>query len=134
VSILDDGLNKIPIDRYASRWNRKDRHHVFPRKLLADLAVPPNLYNSICNMCLLTAEENQSIGARRPSLYVGHVRDTGKYFKPKMQRHVLPFHEDAGLWAQDVRQGFMRFLKQRTELICRALEEEAGMRLFRRDL
>jgi hypothetical protein len=134
VSILDDGLNKIPIDRYASRSNRKDRHHVFPRKVLADLGVPANLYNSICNICLLTAEENQSIGARRPRLYLGNVRDNGKFFKPKMHKHLLPLQEDAGLWAQDVRQGFRRFLRERTELICRALEEEAGIRLFRRDM
>jgi hypothetical protein len=31
VSILDDGLNEFPIERYATRANRKDRHHVFPR-------------------------------------------------------------------------------------------------------
>ncbi len=134
VSILDDGLNKIPIDRYASGANRKDRHHVFPRKLLADLGIPANLYNSICNICLLTAEENQSIGARRPRLYLGDIRDNGRYFRPKMHRHLLPLQEGAGLWVRDVGQGFRRFLKERNELICRALEEEAGIRLFRREL
>ncbi len=46
VSILDDGLNEIPIDRYSTRANRKDRHHIFPRGLLAALGIPAKLYNS----------------------------------------------------------------------------------------
>jgi hypothetical protein len=134
VSILDDGLNEIPIDRYSSSANRKDRHHVFPQAVLAGVGTPANLYNSICNICLLTAEENQSIGSRRPRLYLGAVRDSGTYFKRKMERHLLPVRPESGVWTRNVRRGFNRFLRERTAMICKALEEEAGMRLFRRDL
>src|SRR5262249_43455704 len=134
MSILDDGLNEFPIERYATRANRKDRHHVFPRAVLAPLAIPSNLYNSICNICLLTAEENQSIGSRRPRSYLGDVRDERTYFKRKMARHLLPVNPDgSGVWAREVRRGFKQFLRERTDLICRALEDEAGIRLFRRD-
>jgi hypothetical protein len=134
VSILDDGLNEFPIARYATRANRKDRHHVFPRAVLAPLEIPAQLYNSVSNICLLTAEENQSIGSRRPRIYLGEVRDEGTYFKRKMAKHLLPVNPDrSGVWARNVKRGFKQFLKERTELICRALEEEAGIRLFRRD-
>src|SRR5262249_17910536 len=87
----------------------------------------------ICNICLLTAEENQTIGSQRPRSYLGDVRDNGQYFRRKMARHLLPIQEDSGLWVRNVSQGFSRFLKERTDLICRALEDEAGVRLFRRD-
>lgn len=134
VSILDDGLNEIPLDRYSTTANRKDRHHIFPRAMLAFLGIPARLYNSICNICLLTAEENQSIGMRRPRSYLGEVRRTGTYFKRKITRHLIPVQDDSGIWLRDTKKGFTRFAKQRTDLICRALEEEAGIRLFRRDL
>ncbi|MCI0639799.1 MAG: DUF262 domain-containing protein [Verrucomicrobia subdivision 3 bacterium] len=134
VSILDNGLNEIPLDHYATSANRKDRHHVFPRAVLIGVGIPANLYNSICNICLLTADENQMIGARRPRSYLGEVRESGTYFKRKMARHLLAIQEDSGMWVRNVRRGFNRFLKQRTRDICRALEDEAGIRLFRRDL
>jgi hypothetical protein len=134
VSILDDGLNEIPLERYATRANRKDRHHVFPRAVLAPKRIPANLYNSVSNICLLTADENQSIGSRRPRVYLGDVRDEGTYFNRKMARHLLPVNPDSsGIWARNIRRGFTQFLRERTDLICRALEEEAGIRLFRRD-
>jgi hypothetical protein len=134
VSILDDGLNEISLDRYSSSAYRNNRHHVFPRAVLISVGTSANLYNSICNICLLTAEENQSIGSRRPRLYLRDVRDGGTYFKRKMERHLLPVHEASGVWTRNIKQGFNRFLKERTELICRALEGEAGIRLFRRPL
>jgi len=134
VSILDDGLNEIPVERYATRANRKDRHHLFPRAVLIGLGIPANLYNSVANICLLTSDENQSIGSRRPRIYLGKVRDEGTYSKRKMDRHLLPTDPDGGLWARNVTSGFKRFLKERTDIICRKLEDEAGINLFRRDL
>ncbi|WP_428939673.1 GmrSD restriction endonuclease domain-containing protein [Fontivita pretiosa] len=134
VSIQDDGLNEIPLDRYSTSANRKDRHHIFPRAVLAKLGVHAKLYNSICNICLLTAEENQSIGMRRPRSYLGEVKRDGTHFKQKMSRHLIPVHDQSGIWMRDARKGFMRFMKERTDLICQALEDEAGTRLFRRDL
>lgn len=134
VSILDDGLNEIPLEHYSTNANRKDRHHIFPRFVLMGLGVPAKLYNSICNICLLTADENQMIGSTRPRKYLGKVRDTGTYFKRKMERHLLPIDDVSGVWDRNASQGFHRFLRKRTDIICRALEDEAGIRLFRREL
>ena len=133
VSILDNGVNEIPLDHYATAANRKDRHHIFPRAILAAADVPARLYNSVCNICLLTAEENQSIGSRRPRSYLGDAEKNGTYFKRKMSRHLIPIHDDSGVWHRDFKKGFMRFVRERTDLICRGLEAEAGIRLFRRE-
>jgi hypothetical protein len=134
VSIMDDGLNEIPIDRYATRANRKDRHHIFPRGLLAQWEVPASLYNSICNICLLTAEENQTISARRPRSYLADARDNAGYFKRKMARHLIPVTDDSGVWFTNVKSGFKHMLRERNDWICHELEAEASIPLFRKDM
>jgi hypothetical protein len=135
VSIMDKhGLNEIPEARYATRANRKDRHHIFPRALVAPYRIPSSLYNSICNICLLTAEENKKIGSRRPRSCLGEARDTAGYFKRKMARHLIPVSDNSGVWSTNVGTGFKRMLRERNELICSELEQEAGLRLFRRDI
>lgn len=134
VSIMDDGLNEIPRDHYATRANRKDRHHIFPRALLTKLDMPSGLYNSICNICLLTAEENQVIGSRRPRVYLGEARDGAGYFKRKMARHLIPAADDSGIWSTNLKSGFKQLIRERNDSICRELEAEAGIRLFRKDI
>jgi hypothetical protein len=61
------------------------------------------------------------------------VRNSGTYFRRKTARHLIPATDESGIWHRDLKKGFMRFLKERTMLICSALEEEAGISLFRRD-
>jgi hypothetical protein len=133
VFILDDGLNRIPLDRYSTSANRKDRHHIFPRDTLRRIGIPPNRYNSIANICLLTGDENQKIGSRRPSSYLEELRSKGKYFSQKMARHLIPVGEKSGVWMADLKKGFDTFLKERTDIICQAIENEAGIKLFRKD-
>jgi hypothetical protein len=131
VYLLDKGLNEIPVQRYSTRANRKDRHHIFPRQPLANAEVPAKLYNSISNICLLVAEENQKVGSKRPLKYLGELDQPGMAFKKKMSRHLIPIDDTSGVWGRNMKRGFRDFLQARTELICRALEEEARMRLFR---
>ena len=102
-------------------------------RIISSKGLPASRYNSIANICLLTAEENQTIGTRRPRYYLGEVKDNGTYFKRKMARNLIPVHADSGVWKTDVKRGFNQFVKERTDLICKALETEAGGRLFRRD-
>ena len=133
VSFKENGLNEIPFLRYAARANRKDRHHIFPRQVMSDAEESPSRYNSIVNICLLTAEENQQIGKGQPRRYLSEIKSTTTYFIRKMERHLIPCNEQSGIWSNNVSQGFRRFLKERSERICKALEDEAEIRLFRRD-
>jgi len=132
VYLLDKGLNEIPIQVYAGRADRKDLHHIFPRQPLANLDIPAAQYNSIANICLLVAEENQRLGSRRPSVYLGELNEPGASFGRKMARHLIPTDNDSGVWDKNPKRGFRDFIIQRTTLLCSALEAEAGIPLFRR--
>lgn len=131
VYLLGKGLNDIPVQRYSTRANRKDRHHIFPRQPLANAGIPAKLYNSISNVCLLVAEENQTIGSKQPRRYLGGLERPGFSFKRKMDRHLIPVDESSGLWNRNLRRGFSRFIQARTKLLCKSLEQQAGIRLFR---
>lgn len=133
VTIMDDGLNEIPLERYAAIANRKDRHHIFPAGLMTRHDVAPQLFNSVANVCLLTAQENQQIGRRRPRIYLADARSHEGTFKAKVARHLIPIGDDSGIWDPEVERGFRTFLQQRTGILCEAMEEAAGLRLFRRE-
>jgi hypothetical protein len=130
VSIMEEGLNEIPHSKYVAQANRKNRHHIFPRHVMIGVGESPSRYNSIANICLLTAEENQQIGNKQPRKYLAGA---GSYFAKKMDRHLIPSDEQSGIWVRDVKRGFKRFIKERAELICAALEGEATIRLFRKE-
>ena len=70
-------------------------------------------------------------GARRS--YLGDAEENGTYFKRKMDRHLIPVHDDSGVWHRDFKRGFTGFVRERTNLICQELEAEAGILLFRRE-
>ncbi len=128
-----DGKSPIPLEHYTASSNRKDRHHIFPRAVMAGLHLRAKEYNSICNICLLTAEENRKFGVRRPRKYFSELRAETTYFKGKLDRHLIPHRPGAGIWEKDTKRGFKRFMAERTECVCRELEREAGIRLFRRE-
>jgi hypothetical protein len=133
VSITENGLNEITRARYAAPGNRKDRHHIFPRAVMRAVDETPSRYNSVANICLLTAEENRSIGNKQPRRYLDHVRSRAGYFRAKMKHHLIPSDDQSGIWFRNVKRGFSRFLKQRADLICQTARREAGTPLFRRD-
>jgi hypothetical protein len=93
----------------------------------------PSRYNSIANICLLTAEENKQIGNKQPRRYIGEIQSNASYFRKKMEHHLIPCDDQSGIWFRNVKRGFNRFINQRVVLIRQALEHEAGIRLFRRD-
>jgi hypothetical protein len=121
----------IPESVYASRANRKDRHHIFPRQLLATYRFPHRDYNSICNICLIVAEENQEFGMKRPGSYLAtYARQ--KHFARAMKSHLIPYKPGSGIWVKGVRRAYRQFRRERADWLCKAFESEAGMKLFRR--
>ena len=122
----------VPAARYTSRANRKDRHHIFPRALLSRRGVDTKRANALTNICFVVAEENQGIGSKHPRAYFQPHRRK-KYFARAMRSHLIPRDSESGIWDANVRRGFRKLSKDRLALICKELEERAGMRLFRRD-
>ncbi len=122
----------VPPEVYVSAANRKHRHHIFPRALLAVNGFNHRRYNSICNICLIVAEENLEFGARRPDSYLDLYR-VKRYFAGVMRSHLIPHRPESAIWLRGVRRAYPRFVDQRLRMICDAFEQAAGMRLFRRD-
>ncbi len=111
--------------------NRQDRHHIYPRALLLRKLVSPRHVNSVVNMCFLAAEENQSVGSRPPYSYLGDLRSK-RFFRSATRSQLIPAASSSGLWDHRIRRGFRQFLDDRLMLLCKALEDEADGRLFRR--
>lgn len=121
----------IPESAFASRANRSDKHHIFPRQLLANYRFPYRDYNSLCNICLIAAEENQRFGMKRPDSYLEPYMRR-RHFSRAMKSHLIPYDESSGLWTRGVLKAYPLFRKRRLELICRAFEQQAGTKLFRK--
>ncbi len=132
VHLTENGVNPIVPEYFMGTTSKKDRHHIFPKGVLGPLGIPAKVYNSICNICLLTAEENRSIGMRRPRSYLQEYLESTTYFKAKVARHLIPCGENAAVWQTDARKSFKQFMNDRMTLICNELEREAGIRLFRK--
>jgi hypothetical protein len=128
---LEDG-EPIPIDETSARANAKQRHHIFPRALLKRQNMPDRDANSICNICFIVAQHNQSIGSKRPSVYLEDFRRR-KHFGRVMNGHLVPHRSDSPVWDDNIRRAFREFSAQRLKLICAAFETRAGMKLFRRE-
>ncbi len=124
--------SEMSLKETASVSNRKDKHHIFPKAMLRRNGFSIRETNSLSNICYVVAEENQSIGKRRPSEYLKNFRHK-KYFPSVMKSHLMPYRKESGLWDHNIRKGFKKFVIQRQNLICEAFERQAGMRLFKRD-
>ncbi|MCX6979494.1 MAG: DUF262 domain-containing protein [Verrucomicrobia bacterium] len=128
---LEDG-ETIPIEATSARANAKQRHHIFPRALLARQSVPGRETNSIGNICFIVAQHNQSIGSKRPNAYLEEFRRR-KHFARVMNSHLIPHRSDSPIWDDNIRRGFRAFLTQRLKLISEEFEARASIRLFRKE-
>lgn len=122
----------MPLEKTASAANRKDKHHLFPKSLLRRNAFSVREANSLSNICYLVAEENQSFGSNKPVKYLEDYKRL-KHFARVMKSHLIPYRSDSALWKRNVRSAYRQFSAQRIDLIRRAFEKEAGMRLFRKE-
>jgi len=128
---LEDGA-EIPVEDISSRANRNDKHHIFPRALLSEHDIGPEKFNSILNICYLAARENMKIGKRIPRFYLNDVPRNARVRTRALASHLIPSSPTSGVWNSSVRAGFKAFLDQRSALLVRAFEKEAGIRLFER--
>lgn len=130
---LEDG-EPIPRDAYSTRANRSDKHHIFPRGLLRRHGYSASDCNLLPNICFLVARENQSIGSKHPLKYLDTVDGVSHNLRTRnraLRTHLIPYGTESGLWDKNVRRGYRNFLDQRTALIAKEFERQAGDRLFR---
>jgi hypothetical protein len=128
---LEDGT-EIPLGSdVLSPSSSTHRHHIFPQQLLKKHGLPSNSYNSLCNICLIVAQNNQKIGNQLPQDYLADYRIRAKtQFPGVMKSHLIPVDTNSGVWMDDVKSGFKKFRKERLSLIRQAFEERAGIKIF----
>ena len=117
---LDTG-GPMLLDGAASMANRKDRHHIFPQNLLRNGKINSKWINSIVNICLLAANENQSISDQRPRDYLLPVKKNG-FFNKVAKSHLIPVAPNDGVWNRIMKQGFIDFINQRAQLVIKEIE------------
>lgn len=116
----------------VSAPNRGDRHHIFPRALLAHYGFKHREYNSLANICLVVHEKNVRFGMRRPDSYFAPYMKK-RHFRRTMKSHLIPYDGQSGLYTPGVSRAYRQFKARRLRMICAAFEREAGVRLFRRN-
>jgi len=129
---LKDGT-LIPLGDISNRRDNRDKHHIFPKNLLSDYGLSPERSNTVLNICYLTAAENRSVGRRIPRRYLDDIPRSKRARTLAMRSHFIPSKGGQGVWDPSIRRGFKAFLEDRTRLLVRAFERQAGMRLFERD-
>jgi len=128
---LDDG-SPIPDGETSSRRNSSDKHHIFPRALLARHGIGPETFNSILNICYLVARDNRSVGQKAPRNYFDDIPKNKRAQTLALRSHLVPLRRDRGIWDRSIKRGFRNFLKDRAWLLARSFEKQAGIRLFDR--
>ena len=121
----------IILDDLGSPANRKNKHHIFPKGMLIRSGVSRKRANSIVNLCLIPSSDNLSYGSRAPAVYLEEHRFR-RYFGRVMASHLIPCDAKSGLWEGNIVKAYKLFLIARTRVLCKAFNEAAGVRLFRR--
>jgi len=123
-----DSPYEIPLDAVCSSLNEKQKHHVFPQKLMSTLGFSTKEYNRICNVCFIVAKENPAIGKAKPQEYLQSL--DGRRRGAFLASHILPLKNDSALWTSNVKKDYKNFLKERTKLVCKEFESQAGRKIF----
>lgn len=128
---LENG-EPIPLDMpILSHANVRHRHHIYPKAQMSG-HFQSRAYNSLCNICFLVSRDNLAIGKRRPRSYLSDFRgESRERFRRVVRSHLIQASADAGVWVPGIVRSFKQFRKERLHLICRAFEDEAGIKLFR---
>lgn len=114
------------LDGASAFANRKDRHHIFPQSMLSR-RFRSRWTHSLSNICLLAADENQSVSNNHPSIYLEEHKRR-RNFGTIMKSHLIPFWNDSGIWNKNVRRGFIDFVNERSDWLIREIEKTAGFR------
>ena len=127
---LENG-EPILLSNFSTIANRSDKHHIFPKNYLTRIGVAKKKANSIINICLLVAQENQKIGGSSPPITYLKVFSNKRYFPQVLKSHYLPTSKTSYLWGKSKKDYYL-FLNQRLNIILDAYEREATIKLFER--
>lgn len=124
-----NGGGNLPLDAYSTRSNQKNKHHIFPRAHLRNAGFDYQSYNSIANICFLVLKDNLDVGYKPPREYLKDYKRK-MYFPRVMRSHLIPYKSESGLWDNNTKSGYKKFLNNRIRIICSAFDNISGAKLF----
>lgn len=120
---FSDG-QKLTLENLGNR----DYHHIFPKALLNELEINPNL---ALNCAIITSSTNKSLGAKAPLKYIKEKYQVfdEETIKFRLQSHLIPTERlteiegDTGSDGNYLKRQFEIFIKERAALIREAAEQ-----------
>tara|TARA_B100000963_G_scaffold178152_2_gene154897 strand:- start:450 stop:2720 length:2271 start_codon:yes stop_codon:yes gene_type:complete len=120
---FSDG-QKLTLENLGNR----DYHHIFPKALLNDLDINPNL---ALNCAIITSSTNKSLGAKAPLKYIKekHQVFDEETIKFRLQSHLIPterlteIEEYTDSDGNYLKRQFEMFIKERAALMREAAEQ-----------
>ncbi len=106
----------IDIQNSLSIFNKKQYHHIYPQAFLKGLGVHQNKINSIGNLCILAASENNYVSDKNPNIYIPELIDKlGDEYEKVFSSNLLPI-----LTSKEYEQlSFDKFIDLRSDEICK---------------
>ena len=114
----------IDVGTALSSFNRKEFHHIFPRKILRDAGTESSLADSLGNICMLASSENKGLGSQPPSRYLTNIRNKigAEAFDQRMEANLIPPDATAAAMEDD----YGRFLRARAQWLERTVRNLVG--------
>ena len=99
----------VSLEPVLRNCNKKEFHHVYPRKYLIERGYSNRDLNCIANFVLLSKADNNKLGGNAPSIYRKVMRSNDEAVRLILKRSLCPldiFHDD-----------YTRFLDARTIIL-----------------
>lgn len=87
----------VSVEPVLRNCNKKEFHHVYPRKYLSDHGVPNKDINSLVNFVILAKADNNKLGGKAPSLYRNAMPDNEESVRLILANAICPediFHDN----------------------------------------
>ncbi len=97
----------VSVEPVLRNCNKKEFHHVYPRKFLSESGVHNKDINSLLNFVVLSKADNNKLGGAAPSSYRKIMPDSEESVRRILIKAICPediFHDD-----------YLRFFKEREE-------------------
>jgi hypothetical protein len=94
----------VSVESVLRNCNRKEFHHVYPRKFLCDSKVPNKDINALVNFVILSKADNNRLGGAAPSKYRNSMPSSGEAIRLILAKALCPddiFHDEYAKFFKD---------------------------------
>lgn len=109
----------VDIGEALSAFNKREYHHIFPKKFLEQQGIKEDKINSISNFCMLPSASNKIIKDKAPDDYFNNTVFKNNDYKKIFKSNLLPFKKE--LYDSN---DYSNFLAERAALIISFLDSQ----------